>query len=83
MIAVITTSSGHPLILRSDPSVEDVRAFVAEVKRRYVAGEAGGPSGIPAELPISAAFFDSEDTFRNNLKAKGKRINLSGILEKS
>lgn len=79
-VAVIATHTGEPLILRSNPSEEAVRSFVAEVKRRYHAGEVGGPSGIPARLPLSASFFEDEGDLHDFNKT-GTEIDLSGITD--
>lgn len=60
-VAVLTTHTGFPLFLRANPSEQDVIGFVTENNRRYHAGEPSGPSGQPALLVKSAAFYESEE----------------------
>lgn len=62
-VVVLTTSVDHPLVIRSNPSDEDVRGFVAEHTRRYLAGEPGGPSSIPAYRIFTAKRYVNEVTF--------------------
>jgi len=62
-VVVLSTSVDHPLIIRSNPTDEDVRSFVAEHTRRYVAGEQGGPSGISAYRIFTAKRYADEETF--------------------
>ena len=64
-VAVLTMENGSPLILRANPTTEEVRGFVAEHNRRSAAGEAGGPDGWPARRVVSAAFHDTEDDLKN------------------
>jgi hypothetical protein len=59
-IVVLDTHIGEPLVIRANPSDEAVRGFVEEHTRRYVAGEAGGPSGIAAYRIFNAKRFVSE-----------------------
>jgi len=59
-VALLQTHVGSNLLIRSNPSEADVVGFVTEHNRRYYAGEPGGPSGQPAFLIQSAAFFDNE-----------------------
>ena len=67
-VVVLETHVGQPLVIRANPSDEAVRGFVEEHTRRYIAGEAGGPSGIPPFRIYTAkryadelAFLDGED----------------------
>lgn len=62
-VVVLTTSVDHPLVIRANPSDEEVRGFVAEHTRRYVAGEPGGPSNIPAYRIFTAKRYADEVTF--------------------
>lgn len=59
-VVALATSVGETLILRANPSDGDVRRFVEEHTRRYVFGEAGGPSGIPPFRIFTAERFVSE-----------------------
>jgi hypothetical protein len=59
-IVVLTTHVGEDLVIRANPSDEEVRGFVQEHTRRYLAGEAGGPSGIPPFRIFAANRFASE-----------------------
>lgn len=59
-IVVLTTSVGFPLVIRANPSDESVRSFVEEHTRRYIAGEPGGPSGIPPYRIFGAKRYSSE-----------------------
>ena len=59
-IVVMETSVGQPLVLRANPTIKDVRGFVEEHTRRYLAGEAGGPSGIPAFRIYNAKRYANE-----------------------
>jgi hypothetical protein len=59
-VAVLETHIGEKLYIRSDPSTDAVRSFVSEQNRRYHAGEAGGPDGLPAYLIRAAHFYAHE-----------------------
>lgn len=65
-VAVLQTHVNFPLIIRSNPSEEQVRSFVEEHNRRYHAGEPGGPGGQPAFLIQSGMWFDSEADYEAN-----------------
>jgi hypothetical protein len=58
-VAVLRTDS-FPLVIRGNPSEEEVRGFVAEHSRRHVHGEAGGPNGERAHAIQDAFWFDEE-----------------------
>jgi hypothetical protein len=62
-VVVLTTSIGHDLVIRSNPTDQDVRNFVGEHTRRYIEGAAGGPSGIPAYRIFSAKRYTDEPSF--------------------
>lgn len=59
-VVLMKTHVGVPLMMRANPTVEEVRGFVAEHNRRYEAGEPGGPSGIPAFNILGATYYESE-----------------------
>lgn len=73
-VCVLETHVGEPLIIRANPSEEEVRAFVAEHLRRYHAGEHGGPGGHPAHKILSAAYFESEAAF---MAGQGKQAEVA------
>ena len=75
-VAVLETNVGSPLIIRSNPTVKEVRRFIQENNRRYHAGEAGGPSGQPSVLVKSAAFHESELDIN---KDRGEEIDISDL----
>jgi hypothetical protein len=62
-VVALITSVGMPLIIRANPTDEAVRSFVEEHTRRYIAGEAGGPSGIPPYRIYEAARYNNEQSF--------------------
>ena len=78
-IVVLETHTGQPLILRSNPSKEEVDAFVEEHNRRYHAGEAGGPSGLPSRLIKSAHEYDREEDLYDT-ETEGREVDLSDAL---
>ena len=78
-VAVLVTAEGQPLILRSNPTLQEVRGFVREHNRRFNAGEPGGPSGLPARQIVSAQYFESEDDL-SDLEKTGADIDISGAL---
>ena len=75
-VAVLKTNVGEPLIIRSNPTVEEVRNFVKENNRRYHEGEPMGPSNQPSVLVLSAAFHESELDVDD---AKGVEVDLSDL----
>lgn len=62
-VVVINTHVGHDLVIRANPTDEAVRGFVAEHHRRYIAGEPGGPSGIPAYRLFTAKRYADEESY--------------------
>jgi hypothetical protein len=62
-VAVLDTTSGMPLFLRSNPSLADVKFVAAEQKRRHQAGTAGGPGGHEAFVVTRARWFDNEGDY--------------------
>lgn len=80
-IAVLTASVGKPLILRSNPSEEEVKDFVREHNRRHEAGEAGGPDGYPAVRILEAVYYSDEESFvKGEVDSQGEEIDLSDVL---
>lgn len=78
-VVVIDTHVGHDLVIRANPSDEDVRGFVAEHHRRYIAGEPGGPSGIPAYRLFTAKRYTDEESYLGGAEAVAE-IDLSDLL---
>jgi hypothetical protein len=76
--AVLYTHVGELLIIRANPTVEEVKGFVLEHNRRYHVGEPGGPSGIPAFKIHKASFFDDELDAKEGLE--GEDIDLSDVI---
>lgn len=62
-VVVLETHIGHDLVIRANPSDDEVRGFAEEHHRRYIAGEPGGPSGIPAYRLFNAKRYVSEESF--------------------
>lgn len=80
-VADLVTESGRKLVMRSYPSITEVRSFVKEHNRRYSAGEYGSPDGIDAhgadletENIIEAYHYPEESDIGNPEKAV--KINL-------
>lgn len=78
-VAVLTTHAGEPLIIRSNPSVEDVRGFVKEHLRRYYAGEPGGPNGVPSVKVLGARYYTDESSFRTDAEEFEEEIDISDL----
>lgn len=78
-VAVLATHVGNPLVIRSNPSEEEVRGFVEEHNRRYHAGEAGGPSGVAAFKIVGAKFYTSELDFINDPDEDDGEIDISDL----
>lgn len=57
----LDTQVGETLLIRANPSDDAVRGWVEEHMRRYIAGEPGGPSGIPAYRIFTAKRYASEE----------------------
>ena len=76
MIAVMATAEGSPLILRGNPTLEEVKGFIREHNRRFDAGIPGGPSGLPAKQIISARWLYHE----NDLSQPGTPIDISDFV---
>jgi len=79
-VAVLLTHVNIPLVLRANPTEEEVLGFVKEQNRRYHNGDPGGPSGLPAVLVREAAFFDEESPTDEYDFEKGERIDLESAL---
>jgi hypothetical protein len=75
----MATTGGQPLILRGNPTLEEVKGFIREHNRRFHAGIPGGPAGLPAKQIISAAYFESEAELRD-LNESGTEIDISDIM---
>lgn len=64
-VAVLATSK-DPLIIRSCPTVNEVKDFVREHNRRFQEGEPGGPTeGSESVQIFSAEFYPTEDDIGN------------------
>lgn len=79
-VAALRTHVGETLVIRANPSEDEVLNFVKEHNRRYFSGELGGPSGIPAFQIHKADFFDSEHEIDD--PNKGTEIDISSALPK-
>ncbi len=80
-VAVLEVAIGEPLLIRSNPSQEEVLEFVKEHNRRYLAGEPGGTNLATGQveqayLIKSARYVDHEF----DLEAEGTPIDLSSVL---
>lgn len=62
-VVVLNTNVGEDLVIRSNPTDDAVRGFVEEHTRRYLAGQPGGPSGIPAYRIFNAKRYTDEDSY--------------------
>ncbi|MEM3097390.1 MAG: hypothetical protein QXU32_01545 [Nitrososphaerales archaeon] len=61
-VAVLVTELGEKLIIRSNPTLKDVRSFIKEQNRRYEEGAPAGPDPtLPAFHIVKAFFCDSEE----------------------
>lgn len=64
VVVLKTTVPNIDLIIRSGPSNAEVRSFVQEHHRRFLAKEPGGPSGTyPAQHILSAARYSDEASY--------------------
>jgi len=80
-IAVLSVSVGDPLIIRSNPTVEEIKGFVVEHNRRHAAGLPGGPDGYPAVRIMEAVYYDDELLWKHgNVDTVGEPIDLSDVL---
>ena len=68
-VVVLETHVGQDLVIRANPTDEAVRGFVEEHTRRYVAGEAGGPSGIPPFRIYTAKRYADELAYLDGTEA--------------
>lgn len=80
-VAALYTHVGEVLVLRANPTEEEVLGFVAEHTRRYYSGEPGGPSGIPPYLIHKVVFYDSESDIYDDSK-NGPELDISSALPK-
>lgn len=74
-VAVLETDNGERLIIRSNPTVEEVQAFVTEQNRRYHAGEKRG-SDAPALLVHEGNFYPTELDINDDSKKKPIKLEL-------
>lgn len=84
-VAVLRTHVGFPLVIRGNPTEEQVRGFVAEHNRRYHAGEPGSPPipgqpPAPAYLVLGGAWFEAEVPSDEYDFEGAEAIDLSGVL---
>ena len=77
-VCVLETSIGEPLIVRANPSKDDVRGFVGEHLRRYHAGEDGGPGGHPPHKILTATYYESELAFHEG-DGKQEEVDISDL----
>lgn len=80
-VVALHTHVGETLVIRANPTDDEVKAFVAEHSRRYHTGEAGGPSGIPAYRIHKAERYASELDVDNE-EVAGEEIDLTDVLPK-
>lgn len=78
-VVILQTSVGEDLVLRSGPSDEDVRNYVQEHTKRYIAGQPGGPSGIPAFRIFTAKRHSNEFEYLAGV-SEGVEIDISDLL---
>lgn len=78
-VAVLATAGGQPLILRGNPTLEEVKGFIREQNGRFEQRLPGGPSGVPARQIISAEYFEHERDLRD-LSKSGTDIDISDIV---
>ncbi len=71
-VAVLRTHLDWDLVIRANPTDEEVLGFVVEHNRRYHAGLPGGPSGIPAFLVTQVQFYADETDKDDPAKAIGE-----------
>lgn len=77
---VVLENDADPLVLRSGPTNAQVRAFVKEHHRRFLAGEPGGPGGANPRNITSATRYDSELEFLAG--ADGKPVKIEDIIRR-
>lgn len=78
-VVVLNTHINEDLVIRGNPTKAQVRKFVKEHHRRYLAGEAGGPSGIPPYRIFNAKRYASEGEYLNGADAV-EEIEVSDLL---
>lgn len=75
-ICVLETNIGIPLVIRSGPTLDEIKAFVAEHNRRHEAGLHEGPAETHVASKIySARVFASEDAWGTG--GKGKFVDIT------
>lgn len=78
-VVVLETSVGEDLFIRGNPTDDEVRSYVEEQTKRYIAGGAAGPSGIPAFRVFNAKRYPSEGEFYAGADVLGE-IEISDLL---
>ena len=64
VVVLKTTVPNLDLVIRSGPTNTEVRGFVKEHHRRFLAKEPGGPSGsYPAQRILTAARYPNEASY--------------------
>ena len=78
-IVVLSTSVGEYLVIRANPTDQAVRGYVTEQTRRFTAGHAAGPSGIPSYQIYGAARFETEAGWINGEQPE-ESIDISDLI---
>lgn len=63
VVVLKTTVPNIDLVIRSGPNNTEVRRFVKEHHRRFLAKEPGGPAGFAAQHILSAARYSDEASY--------------------
>lgn len=74
-----TNIEGYNLCLRANPTIENIKKFVTEQRRRYYALQPGGPGGNPAVFVKNAKLWRNELDYGKQGKRCFKVIDLSDV----
>ena len=86
VVVLQTATQGHQLVIRSNPTTEQVESFVADQHRRHAAGVDSGTDErdrpVPSFAILRAVEYATEKD-RNDPTIKGRPIRIKGTLPKS
>lgn len=84
VVVLQTNSKGKELVIRSNPTTEQVESFVASQHQRYAAGQNSGDDTsdpVPSFAILHAVEYESEKA-RVNPQIEGRPIRIKGTLPK-
>jgi hypothetical protein len=79
-VAVLTPTVGPTLIMRTNPSEEEVQGFVKVNNARAEVGEVNH-DGYPVVRVLEAVYYEDEQSYlRGDVDSQGEEIDLSDVL---